>query len=418
MENLVERDQRGKSEIAIRPWSSFLIRDFRLIWVASLLTATAVEMRNVSNLYQVYRLSGSSFQLGLTGFFQALPFVLFGLFAGALADVFDRKKLILIAQGLNLVPGISLGILTVTDTVQVWHIYLLSLMTASLQVFSWPARSAIIPRLVPQSHLMNAVTLSTMIQQASFVLGPLLAGALIDTIGLDLTYFFDAVLLVPAMLAVLAVRSSGKPEGERGRVSVRSIVEGVKFIWIERIILSLFLLDFAVTLVGYYRPILPIFASDVFDVGATGLGTLYAAPALGALIGSASLLLAGDFKYKGALVMIAAVFFGISLALLGGSTRFSMAVVAMGALGFTDAISVAIRRTVVQILAPDAMRGRASSLITVFSQSTNALGALLAGTAAALLGAPNALLLGSALCVAIVFCIGRVFPQLWRYRSA
>ena len=375
-------------------------------------------MRNVSNLYQVYRLSGSSFQLGLTGFFQALPFVLFGLFAGALADVFDRKKLILIAQGLNLVPGISLGILTVTDTVQVWHIYLLSLMTASLQVFSWPARSAIIPRLVPQSHLMNAVTLSTMIQQASFVLGPLIAGALIDSIGLDLTYFFDAVLLVPAMLAVLAVRSSGKPEGERGRVSVRSIVEGVKFIWIERIILSLFLLDFAVTLVGYYRPILPIFASDVFDVGATGLGTLYAAPALGALIGSASLLLAGDFKYKGALVMIAAVFFGISLALLGGSTRFSMAVVAMGALGFTDAISVAIRRTVVQILAPDAMRGRASSLITVFSQSTNALGALLAGTAAALLGAPNALLLGSALCVAIVFCIGRVFPQLWRYRSA
>jgi predicted MFS family arabinose efflux permease len=264
---------------------------------------------------------------------------------------------------------------------------------------------------------MNAVTLNTMIQQVSFLLGPLLAGALIDTIGLDLTYFFDAVLLVPAMVAVLAMRSSGKPEGERGRVSVRSIVEGVKFIWIERIILSLFLLDFAVTLVGFYRPILPIFASDIFDVGATGLGTLYAAPALGAVIGTVSLLLAGDFKHKGALVMGAAIFFAVSLALLGMSTQFPMAVLAVGALGFTDAISVAIRRTVVQLLAPDAMRGRASSLITVFSQSTNALGALLAGTAAALIGAPNALLLGSALCVAIVFCIGRVFPQLWRYRS-
>ncbi len=417
MENLVDKGPRGESEIAIRPWSSFLIRDFRLIWVASLLTATAVEMRNVSNLYQVYQLSGSSFQLGLTGFFQALPFILFGLFAGALADAFDRKKLILIAQGLNLVPGISLGILTVTGTVRVWQIYLLSLMTASVQVFSWPARFAIVPRLVPQSHLMNAVTLSTMIQQGSFLLGPLLAGVLIDAIGLDLTYFFDSLLLVPAMLAVLAMRRSGKPEGERGRVSVQSIVEGVKFIWIERIILSLFLLDFAVTLVGYYRPILPIFASDIFGVGATGLGALYAAPALGALIGSASLLLAGDFKHKGALVMGAAIFFAVSLALLGVSTRFSIAVLAMGALGFTDAISVAIRRTVVQLLAPDAMRGRASSLITVFSQSTNALGSLLAGTTAALVGAPNALLLGSALCAAVIFCIGRVFPQLWRYRS-
>lgn len=401
----------------VRPWSSFLIRDFSLIWVANLFTATAVQIRHVSSLYQVYDLSGSSLQLGLAGFFQALPFVVFGLFAGALADVLDRKRLILITQCLNLVPGLALALLTRTGAIQVWHIYLFSLTTSLVQVFSWPARSAIIPSLVPQSHLMNAVTLSTTIQQSSFLFGPVLAGMLIDRVGLDYTYFLESSLFVPSVLMILAVRSSGKPEGAQGGVSLRGIIEGLRFIWIERIILSLFLLDFGVTLVGFYRPILPIFARDVFNMGATGLGTLYAAPAVGALLGSAALLLLGNVRRKGALAVIAAVFFAGSLALLGVSTWFWMAVVAVAALGITDAISVTLRRTVVQFLAPDAMRGRASSLITVFAQATNALGALLAGAAAALLGAPQALLAGGLLCVVIVFGISRSVPQLWRYRS-
>ncbi len=185
----------------------------------------------------------------------------------------------------------------------------------------------------------------------------------------------------------------------------------------QRIILSLFLLDFGVTLVGFYRPILPIFAGDVFKVGATGLGILYGAPAVGALLGSTSLLMAGDIKRKGASAVIAALFFAASLALLGISKWFWMAVAAVMVLGFMDSISVAIRRTVVQFLAPDTMRGRAASLITVFAQSTNALGALLAGTASELLGAPNALLLGGLLCVLMIIGINQAIPQLWRYRS-
>jgi predicted MFS family arabinose efflux permease len=264
---------------------------------------------------------------------------------------------------------------------------------------------------------MNAVTLNTMISQTSFLVGPAIGGVLIDQGGLALTYFACAFLVLPAILGVLAVRSSGRPEGERRRVSLRSIVEGVEFIWVQRIILSLFLLDFGVTLVGFYRPILPVFAGDVFKMGATGLGTLYAAPAVGSLLGSTSLLLAGDVRRKGASVVVAAVFFAASLALLGISQWFWVAAVAVIALGFTDAISVAMRRTVVQLLAPDALLGRASSLLSVFAQTTNALGALLAGGAAQLLGAPNALLLGSGLCLLMIVGITRAIPQLWRYRS-
>ena len=401
----------------IRPWSSLLIRDYRLLWIASVLSSLAGQIRNIATLYQVYDISGSAFKLGLTGFLETLPFILFGLFAGAVADAFDRKKLLIATISLQIVPNMLLGILTFTGAIQVWHIYTLGLLGAFVEVFNWPARSALIPRLVPAPLLMNAMVVNTMILQTSFLVGPAIGGFLIDRGGLALAYLFSTLLFVPAVFAILSLRTSGKIEGPRRKVNLRSIVEGIEFIWIQRIILSLFLLDFAVVLVGFYRPILPIFAADVFQTGASGLGLLYAAPSAGSLLGSTVLLMAGDVPRKGVLVIIAALCFAGSLALLGISQWFWMAVVAVLILGFTDSISVAIRRTVVQLLAPDGMLGRAASLITVFAQTTNGLGALLAGIAAEYLGAPNALLIGSGLCFLMIFGICIAIPQLWRYRS-
>jgi len=310
-----------------------------------------------------------------------------------------------------------LGLLTMTGAVQAWHVYTLGFIGALVEVFNWPARSALIPRLVPRSYLMNAMTLNTIIIQVSFLLGPAIGGVLIDQTGLVATYFTTIGLLLPAGFAILAMRTSGVPQGERRRVNLRSIFEGIEFIWIQRIILSLFLLDFGVTLVGFYRPILPIFAADVFKTGAAGLGVLYGAPSAGAILGSLAVLMVGDVERKGIMVVIAALIFAASLALLGVSQGFSMAVVATLILGFSDSLSVAIRRTVVQLLAPDGMLGRASSLITIFAQATNGLGAILAGAAAQWIGAPNALLLGSALCFLMILAICSAIPQLWRYRS-
>jgi MFS family permease len=394
-----------------------LIRDFRLLWVASVLTSLAIQIRNVSNLYQVYQISGSAFKLGLTGFLEALPFIFFGLFAGAVADAFDRKKVLVATMVVQLVPSVAMALLTYTDTVQVWHIYGLGFLGSFVDVFNWPARSALVPRLVPPGLLMNAVTINAMIIQLSFLIGPALGGVMIDHTGLAVTYLISTMTLLPAIIAIISIRSSGKPEGAKRRVSLRSMVEGVEFIWIQRIILSLFLLDFGVTLVGFYRPILPIFAADVFKMGASGLGLLYAAPSAGSLIGSATLLMAGDIKRKGIAVVMAAVGFAASLALLGVSQWFSMAVAAVIVLGVTDSVSVAIRRTVVQLLSPDDMLGRASSLIVVFAQTTNGLGALLAGSAAQFIGAPNSLLVGSGVCFLMILAICIAIPQLWRYRS-
>jgi MFS family permease len=417
LNNREEINQHAADSQSIRPWSSLLIRDFRLLWTASVLTSLAVQIRNVSNLYQVYQLSGSAFMLGLTGFLETLPFIIFGLFAGAVADAFDRKKVLLLTMVLQLIPGVAMALLTYTGTVRVWHIYTLGFLGAFVDVFNWPARSALVPRLVPPGLMMNAVTINSMIIQLSFLVGPALAGLSIDHTGLVMTYSSSTLLLVPAIASILSLQASGKVEGRKRHVNLRSIVEGVEFIWIQRIILSLFLLDFGVTLVGFYRPILPIFAADVFHMGASGLGLLYAAPSAGSLLGSTTLLMAGDIKQKGIAVVLAAVGFAASLALLGVSHWFWLAVAAVIILGITDSISVAIRRTVVQLLAPNEMLGRANSLITVFAQTTNGLGALLAGVAAQFMGAPNSLLVGSALCFLMILATCVAIPQLWRYRS-
>ena len=403
--------------VTVHPWSSLLIRDFVLIWTSGLFAATASQMRQVAILYQVYQLSGSSIKLGLTGFFQSLPFIIFGLVGGVLADVVDRKKVIMSAQFLNLVPAFALGALTISGTIQVWHIYVFTVLTSLVQVFGQPARMALIPGLVPRTHLMNAVTLNTLTHQASLLFGPALAGLFIDRIGLEHTYFLSAALFAPAIFAIIGIKAPGRPAGARRKIGLQNAVEGVRFILVQRIILSLLLLDFGTILVGFYQPLLPIFAIDVYRVGASGLGLLYAAPAIGLLFGSASLLLLGDIKRKGAIAVVAALLFAGNLGLLGSAPWFWLGLLAVGALGFTDAISVTMRRTVVQLLAPDTMRGRASSLITVFAQGANAMGALIAGTTAAFLGAPKALVLGSVLCVIVVLTISRAIPQLWRYRS-
>jgi len=411
-----EHSPGDQPALPLRPWSSFLIRDYRLIFVAILCANTSMNMRNVTSLYQVYHLTGSSMQLGLAGFFQAFPFVCFGLLGGVLADTFNRKRMIISTQLLNVIPGFVLGLLTLTGTVQVWHVNALNLVSSSLQVLSGPARQALVPSLVPVSHLMNAVTLTTMMQQGTQLIGPVLAGYLIELVGVDKAYFVDALLLLPSIGSVLMLRSSGQPGGARRQISLRSLIEGFEFLWHTRVILSLFLLDFFAVLVGYYRPILPIFASDIFRVGAGGLGALYAAPAIGALIGSGLLLTAGDIKRKGVMTISATFLFALSLGLLGLSKRFALGLIAVGALGFSDSISVTIRRTMVQLLAPDQMRGRASSFLTVFAQTTNSLGAVIAGAGAALVGASNALLLGCLLCALSIVGTCWAIPQLWSYR--
>jgi len=372
-------------------------------------------MRQIANLWQVYELSGSAIQLGLTGLFQALPLFALGLFGGALADIMNRKSLILITHAINFILALVLTVLTMSGQIQVWHIFLVTSLTSAINIVGGPARMAMVPRLVPQSHLMNAIAFNTTSGQSAFFLGPMAAGLAIDALGIGQTYLLNTLVLVPPIFAILAIRASGSVEGGRRVASIHGIWEGMHFVWRERVIFGLLLLDFGVTVVGYFRTLLPIFAKDILKQGAGGLGLLSSAPAVGSVLGALVLLLSGNLRNKGRLVLVSAAFYGVALIIFGTSSLFWLSLLLVGVLGFTDAISVTVRQTTVQLLTPDQLRGRAFSIFSIFALGANSVGAMEAGIVAALIGAPGAMMLGGAIGIAVVLGIAVGIRQVRQY---
>ena len=349
--------------------------------------------------------------------FQVIPTMALGVFGGVIADVFDRRKLLLLAQVGGLIPAVGLAALIHTDTISVWHIFAFTSMSAAMNILEGPVRTAYLPRLVPSHHLMNAVTLNSSVFELSVLVGPIFGGILIDYTSIGNVYIINALLFLPTLVLFSFIRASGKPQGSHQSVSLKAIIEGMQFIWFQRILLGLFLVDFGLVIVGFYRPLLTILASDVFHVGGTGLGVLFAAPAIGSFMGFITLLWVGDVKRKGMLFLTSVMGYAFGLIFLGVAPWFWLALLAAWILGYTDSISVVIRQTLTQLLAPDEIRGRASSFFNLFANAGNALGSMEAGFVAQAIGAGGTLIFGGIVATVIVSAVGLSWRGLWRYTS-
>ena len=202
----------------VHPLASLAFRDYRLLFIGGIFSGSANQMRQAFNLYLVYDLSGSALLVGFTGIFQVIPALTLGLFAGALADVFDRRKMLMAVNAFSMIPPLAIGALLLTDNLEVWHVFGFTSVTALINVAQGPARNSLVPKLVPPTHLMNAVTLNGSLQQVTFFFGPLLGGLMFETLGGGTTYIINAFFLIPAAIMPAFIRTSGKPEGgERPR---------------------------------------------------------------------------------------------------------------------------------------------------------------------------------------------------------
>ena len=414
--------------LRVSPWASLAYRDYRLLWISAFFMQIAQQMRQLTNFYLVYQITGSTVQLGLTGLFQLVPMLVLGLFGGTLADLLDRKKLILVTMFVGFLLPLILWALTATDLVRVWHIFGIVTATSLINVFGGPARLSMLARTVPQDHLMNAVTINTGTMQMTMLAGPLIAGFLILWIGVAGGYLISAILFAPAIAVVLLIRTSGAPEGAResplaqglgpfSRTVFSGAWEGARFIWSQKILMSIFLLDLGVTVVSYFRPLLAAFAADVYDVGAASLGTITAVLPLGSILGATFLLLAGGIKRKGLLVLGSTLLYGLCLGLFGSTSSFWLAVVFVGAVGFFDSIAMTIKHATTQIVTPDHLRGRASSAVSMASMTANALGTVEVGLVAAYLGPQDTILLGAAICIGVVLMSWITMRTLREYQA-
>lgn len=380
----------------LRPWASLRHRDYSFLFMLALFATTAQQMRLAQNLYQVYEISGSAFLLGMTGLAQGVPIFALGLFGGTLADFLDRKKILLITVFGNLVVAVVLGLLTLAGLIQVWHILAATALTSALNIVLNPTRMALISHLVPRSHLTNAVALNSSVSQGAHFIGPMLGGLSLAWMSTGNAYLFNALFYLPAAVAIVLLKVPAVDQAVREEFSLASFLGGVKFLFSEPIILTLVLLDFIVIGVGYYRPLLPIFAKDILFVGPAGFGMLSAAPAIGGVLGTFTLLAVGDVKRKGLLALWSFLSYALALGVFAISTNFLLSLLLLGAMGLANSLQAVMRQTSFHLLTPDHVRGRAFSVFNMFSQGANSVGATEVGFMAVLLGAPGSLLFGCA----------------------
>jgi len=379
-----------------RPWASLHYTGYRLIFLLSLFATTAQQMRQTQNLYQVYELSGSALQLGLTGLAQGIPIFALGLFAGTLADFLDRRKLLLITIAGNCLVAVVQGVLTLSGAIQVWHILVGTALTSALNIVLNPTRMSLISHLVPRTHLTNAVSLNSSVSQSSFFFGPMAAGLSLAWLSTGNAYLFNALFYFPAALAIFRLNPPAVDERARERFSLVSILGGLKFLFSEPIVFAMVLLDFTIVGVGYYRPLLPIFAKDILHVGPAGYGMLSSAPAIGGVLGTVGILFFGDVQRKGQLALWSFLSYALALGIFALSTRMGLSLFLLAVLGLANSLQAVMRQTSFHLLTPDHVRGRAFAVFNMFSQGANSVGAAEIGFMAALLGAPGSLLFGCA----------------------
>jgi len=329
----------------------------------------------------------------------------------------DRRKLLLLTIAGNLLVAVALGILTITAAIRVWHILVGTALTSAVNIVLNPARMAMISRLVPRSHLTNAVSLNSSVSQSSHFIGPMLAGLSLAWMDAGNAYLLNALFYVPSAAGILLLKTSGEPEPARESLSIGSILGGVRFLWLQPVVFALVLLDFTIIGVGYYRPLLPIFAKDIFTVGPAGFGLLASAPAVGGMLGVLILLVVGDVRHKGLLALWSFLVFSSCLGFFALSRNFWAALLLVGVLGLTNSLQAVMRQIAFHLLTPDHLRGRAFSVFNMFSQGANSVGAMEVGFAASLLGAPGALLLGSAIGLVLTLSFWAAWPGLRQFRS-
>ena len=389
-------------------------RDFDLYWSGVVFSQIGARGTVAANLYHVYALTDSVAQTGLVGAAQAIALLVLSPMGGVYADRLDRRRLLQSAQALALVAAAALAAVTLAGAARPWHILVTALVTTAAATFDQPARQALIPVLVPREQLPAAFALLNPSREVAVLIGPALAGILIAVGGPGLMYLVDAVTYA-VLIAGLALIRVPPLRVSRERRSFRSeLREGARHVARRRVIWTLITLDLSATLFSAYRVLLPALALDVLDVGPTGYGMLAAGPSAGALLATYFIFrLVNRSDRLGRVVIVATTLYGLSAVLLASSSAFALSVVAAGLLGVFDATSTSIRHAAVQLETPDELRGRVSSLYGMASRGGPALGDVLVGAVAGVVG-PVAALAAGGLVTSSYACSFLVRPNVVR----
>lgn len=402
---------------ARRPRRSLdLLREpaYRYYLAARFASATAMTLLQAALAWHVYELTGSVIQLGVLGLVRFGPSLLMSLIGGAVADSFDRKRIIVLAQLVPLAGSLALVVITRSTTESILAIYAVVSVIAVAAAFENPARQALLPTLVPRERFADAVTITATSQQIGFVTGPAAAGGAIASLGVDAAYGIHAALVAVAIVAMLAVQARFASE-QRRAVSIRAIREGLAFVRSRQVILGSMSLDMFAVVFGGATALLPVYAEDILHVGPRGYGLLAASFEAGALLMALALIVLPPVDRTGRALLATVALFGLATIVFGLSRSFALSIAAYMAVGMADQVSVVMRQTTIQLATPDELRGRVSSVNQVFIGASNQVGAVESGFVAALAGPTFAVVSGGIACLAVVSFLAARLPDLRGY---
>jgi MFS family permease len=398
-------------------------RNFRLIWFGQLVSMAGSMMQSAAILWHVSLLvepGRRGLALGLVGLVRVVPIVVFSLIAGVVADAHDRRRLMLVTQTGMAISAALLSWVAFADVRAVWPIYALAAVGAAFGTFDNPARQALIPTLVPIADLPNAISLNAIMFQTASVVGPAAGGVLIGGLGIGWAYAFNAVSFLCVIAAVLLMRDvSGNPAGSAGRISLAAAFEGLRFVFKTPLIRSTMLLDFFATFFASATALLPIFAQDILRVGARGYGVLSAAPSVGAILASLIMVrLVDRIERRGPVLLWAIGFYGLATVVFGFSGLFFLSFLCLAITGAADTVSMVIRNLVRQLVTPDHIRGRMTSVNMIFFMGGPQLGELEAGLVASVWGPVASVATGGLGCLIVTALVAARTPQLREYRAS
>jgi MFS family permease len=398
------------------PYLALRYGSYRALLIGGLIALLGGQMLNLAIGWELYERTKDPFRLGLVGLVQIIPIFLFSLPGGHTADRFSRKKIILWTQLARSCTSLTLAWLSYTHGHEA-GIYACLFANGITRAFHVPARTALLPQILPPAAFGNAVTWNSSTFQLAAIVGPALGGYAMGLCGAAWpVYLMDAGSAYIYLASTLFVREAAT-ERRSEPMSISSLLAGIRFVWSTKVLFTAITLDMFAVLLGGAVAMLPVYAKDILHVGPEGLGTLRAAESVGAIGMAMFLAHRPPLKHSGPAMLLAVAGFGLGIIVFGCSTDFWLSFGALAFCGACDSISVVVRHTLVQLRTPDEMRGRVSAVNTVFIASSNELGQFESGLVAKFLGPVASVVSGGIGTVLVVVAVAMISPELRRLGS-
>ncbi|MFO0550710.1 MAG: MFS transporter [Polyangiaceae bacterium] len=387
-------------------------------WILSRLAAgVGLTAMRATVFWQVYDVTKSAGVLGLVGLITFLPAPFASLAGGMLADAFDRRRVIQVAQLCELAAAAALVALSSAAHPSVALLIALYVVNGVAVAVEAPSRQAMLPRLVPSEELGRAVTVMSTAQSLAFVSGPALAGLLLSTVGARGSYVTGFVLLAISAALVASVRPTEPGTQTRSAIGLAGLREGLRYVLGQRALLGALSVDLFAVIFGGASAMLPVYANDVLAVGARGYGILAASLDAGAVLTSLALMTMPPIRRLGRSILLGVVVYGLATIAFAFSRTFALSIAVYALVGIADQVSVVGRSTLVQLSTPDALRGRVSSINMIFIMASNQLSVAESGFVAAMTSPTFSVASGGVGVLVVAAIVALAAPELWRYRS-